>query len=280
MDSELLPPLKQTLWGRLAVANFFLGGAGAGAYLVAVSLSGFSATPWLRVASILGALLVLGGFLSVAAEAGRPLRGPRVLRMLRTSWMSRELWAGGAFIGLAALDALRPWLGWRLAAALAALLFALAQGWILERCRGVAAWNAPLLPPVFGASALVSGAGVLGLVYPFVSRDGDPERLMLGAAGLILLSGLVWTSFLTWPGDGAFRGATATLREDSAILGIFVIGHLLPLGLLMLQFKMPALLPAAAFLAGAGILFGQLQAKARLILRAGTLRPITLANLT
>src|SRR3990172_13029872 len=100
MDTELLPPLKQTLWGRLAVVNFFLGGAGAGAYLVAVSLTGFSATPLARVALTLGPLLVLAGFLAVAVEAGRPLRGAQVLRMAEPSWMSREAWAGGAFIAL------------------------------------------------------------------------------------------------------------------------------------------------------------------------------------
>ena len=50
MDAELIPPIRQTLWGRLAVANFFLGGAGAGVYLVAVLLSAFSATPLARLA--------------------------------------------------------------------------------------------------------------------------------------------------------------------------------------------------------------------------------------
>jgi hypothetical protein len=37
---------------------------------------------------------VLAGFAAVAGEAGRPLRGPRVLWKVRTSWMSRELWIG------------------------------------------------------------------------------------------------------------------------------------------------------------------------------------------
>src|SRR3989304_771349 len=94
LDTELMPPLRQTLWGRLAVGNFFLG------------------------------------------------RG------------------GGAFIALAALDLVAPWVGWRLAAAPVALLFVLAQGWVLSNCRGVLAWNVPILPPLFLASARVSGAGV------------------------------------------------------------------------------------------------------------------------
>lgn len=278
MDAELLPPLKQTLWGRLAVANFLLGGAGAGLYVVVLALSRFSVGPVVRSAMILAALLVLAGFLCVAVEAGRPLRGPRVLRMARTSWMSRESWVGGAFVALAAVDLVRPWLGWRLAAALAALIFALAQGWVLRNCRGVAAWNVPLLPPVFLASSLVSGAGVLGLAAPVGGLGA--ERLAVGTIGLILLSGLAWGVYLTVPRGSAFREGTAVLRQDMAILGIFVVGHVVPLVVLVVGLRSPQYFFAAAFLAGAGILIGQLQAKAWLILRAGLLRPITISNLS
>jgi DMSO reductase anchor subunit len=277
VDAELLPPLKQTLWGRLAVANFFLGGAGAGAYLIGVFLFWGSAAPPLRAVSVLGPLLVLAGFLAVAAEAGRPLRGPRVLLRVTSSWMSRELWAGGAFVGLVALDQVWPASGVRLAAAVAALSFVLAQGFILRQCRGVAAWNVPIVPLVFVASALASGAGVVGTAIALTPVA--PDRLALTTAGLLVLNGFVWTLYLSWPGDGAFRRATATLREDSAILGIFVLGHLLPLGLLLLQFRAPGLAPAAVFVAGVGILIGQLQGKAWLVLRAATLRPITMGNL-
>jgi formate-dependent nitrite reductase membrane component NrfD len=274
MDTELLPPLKQTLWGRLAVANFFLGGAGAGAYLVAVSLAGFSATPLTRLALTLGPLLVLAGFLSVAVEAGRPLRGPKVLRMAETSWMSRESWAGGAFIALAALDLLWPWAGWRVAAAPAALFFVLAQGWVLRNCRGVLAWNVPILPLLFLASALASGAGVLCLTAALGS--GDADRLQLATVALILLSGVAWVAYSVWPGNRTFRQLAGGLLEDSAVLGIFIVGHLLPLALLALGRRSPALAAVATALAGVGILIGQLQAKARLILKMGVLRPITL----
>lgn len=277
MDTELIPPIKQTLWGRLAVANFFLGGAGAGAYLVTVPLSAVSATPLATLASAVGPLLVLAGFLGVAVEAGRPLRGPKVLRMAETSWMSRESWAGGAFIALAALDYLRPWAGWRLTATLAALFFVLAQGWVLSHCRGVAAWNVPALPFLFLVSALVSGAGVAGVAAPFAS--GHADRLLVETLGLILLSGFAWIAYSYWPGDSAFRRATAILREDSAVLGIFIIGHVLPLVVLVVGLRSPAFVMAAVMLAGAGILIGQLQAKAWLILKMGLLRPITLNNL-
>lgn len=265
METELIPSVKQTLWGRLAVANFFFGGAGAGAYLVALSLPWVSATPLDRSALALGPLLVLAGFLSVAVEAGRPLRGPRVLTMVGSSWMSRESWAGGAFVALAALDFLAPWAGWRLAAAVAALFFVLAQGWVLGHCRGVMAWNVPILPLVFLVSALASGAGILGLLTPVGSRA--PERLALQMAALIVLSGFAWIVYSVW------------LRQDSAVLGIFIVGHLLPLVILVVGLRSPAYASVAAALAGVGVLIGQLQAKAWLILKMGVLRPITIAGL-
>lgn len=277
MDMVLLPPLRQTLWGRLAVANFFLGGAGAGAYLVAAALSDFPAAPPVGRAGILGPLLVLAGFLSVAVEAGHPLRGPRVFLRLSTSWMSRESWAGGAFVTLAALDLLRPWAGWRIGAALAAVAFVLAQGWVLRHCRGIMAWSVPLLPPVFLASALASGAAVLGVAAPLWPAGG--ARLAAATAAVVLLSALAWIAYGAWPRVRAFGRAGAGLRETATGLGVFFVGHALPLFLLALAFGSPAFAVAGLALAGVAGLAGQLQAKAWLILRAGELRPITLDRL-
>ena len=55
---------------------------------------------------------------AAAAEAGRPLRGPRVLARLATSWMSRELLAGAAFAVLGAAEFVVPGPAPRLLAAL------------------------------------------------------------------------------------------------------------------------------------------------------------------
>ncbi|MBI1893082.1 MAG: dimethyl sulfoxide reductase anchor subunit [Candidatus Rokubacteria bacterium] len=102
----ILPAERQKLWGPLAVANFVLGGMGAGAYVTASLLSGLS--PPGRLVGAASVLPVVIGFLCVAVEAGRPFRGPNVLRMVRSSWMSRELWAGGAFILFVLADMVVP----------------------------------------------------------------------------------------------------------------------------------------------------------------------------
>jgi phenylacetyl-CoA:acceptor oxidoreductase subunit 2 len=274
MREELLAPIGQTLWGRLAVANFFLGGAGAGAYVVAAVAAGLAPGPLLRLASYAGALLVAAGFLSVAVEAGRPLRGARVLRKAGSSWMSRESWLGGLFVGLVGLALLWPWAGWRAGAVLAALGVALAQGEVLRHCRGVAAWSVGMLPAVFVASSLASGAGVLALAGAIL--PGEVAPLVPATGGLVLLSGLAWAAYLAWPAGAAFREASAPLRGEPALLGVFVVGHLLPLALLGLAAVAVPFAPAVTAAAGAAVLAGQLQAKAWLILRAGALRPITL----
>src|SRR3972149_3283401 len=95
---ELIPATPQRLWGKPAVANFALGGLGAGLYLAAVVEVWLGAPGAVNVASWLGPVLVLAGFVAVATEAGRPLRGPRVLTRLRTSWMSRAPGGGGVFL--------------------------------------------------------------------------------------------------------------------------------------------------------------------------------------
>jgi hypothetical protein len=108
---------------------------------------------------------------------------------------------------------------------------------------------------------------------------GQTARLTLGAAGLVVMSAVLWAVYLAWPGGSAFRSATAPLRTDHGLLGIFVVGHFLPLLMLALGFSLPAAAPLATALSGVGILLGQLQSKAWLILRAGTLRPITISSL-
>src|SRR3990170_4564830 len=160
-----LGPVAQTAWERLAVANFFLGGAGGGLYVVAAILRGLDPQPGAAVAfetaGLLGPALVVIGFLAVAAEEGRPLRGANVLLNLRLSWMSRELAAGLSFIVLAGTDRLYPNSPLEWPAVAAAVAFVVSQGFILREARGVPAWNLKVIPLLFLTSGCLAGAGVL-----------------------------------------------------------------------------------------------------------------------
>ncbi len=259
----ILPAERQKLWGPLAVANFVLGGMGAGAYVMATFLSGFFRLP--RLIIVVSILLVVLGFLCVSVEAGRPFRGPNVLRKIGSSWMSRELWAGGAFVGLALVDMVAPAFWLRLLSLVAALLFILCQGLILFDARGIPAWNHPLVPVLFLTSGLLTGAAFLAMI------DGMAGRSALPTAGLIGLNVFVWVGYLIQPRDRAFRDATRPLRGGMALAGILGLGHVVPLAVLAVGGSAGSLLVSVFALLG-GILL-----KASLVLRAGQFRPVAFA---
>jgi DMSO reductase anchor subunit len=275
---ELIPAQRQRLWGWQAVANFTLGGVGAGLYGTAVLAAGFERTPAVALSSWLAPLLVLAGFVAVAGEAGRPLRGPRVLWKVRTSWMSRELWIGAAFVLLIAADIAFPLRIHRAQALAAAVLLALAQGMILRRSRGIAAWDAAVMPWLFLLSAAVSGAGAYMLLEVLAGRTVPPAVL---AAGILLVILTFWAgrAYVSTPAGHAFRDATASLRDGAAGRLAAGLGGALPLGALAVALASPPTAATAAALAGLAMVAGQAYLKTELIVRAGLLRPITVANL-
>jgi DMSO reductase anchor subunit len=273
---EVIPPPRQTLWGWPAVVNFVLGGLGAGWYIVAALAAGLERSPSVMAASWVAPVLVLAGFAAVAAEAGRPLRGPRVLTRLRTSWMSRELLAGIVFVALVAADLAFPLRLHRAQAVVAAVLLALAQGFMVRRARGVTAWDVPLMPLLFLLSALLSGSGAYLLVDALAGRSPIPA--VIGVTLLLIVGAfVVWARYLAWTSEAAYRRAIAPLREGRSAVVIDGAGYGLPLLLGLLALAAPAVAGPLVGLAGALLVAGQGYAKARLILAAGHLRPITLA---
>lgn len=278
MTGELIPPVRQALWGAPAVANFALGGLGAGFYSAAVLAAGFRDPAAISLAAWLGPVLVLAGFAAVASEAGRPLRGARVLARIRTSWMSRELLLGLVFAALAAAELARPSPVLRGLAALVALAFAWAQGLIVRRARAVTAWDVPAMPAVFLTSSLASGAGLL--IAEASLRGRGPTAA--GLAGALLALGAAaaaWAGYLTWSRDPEFARATRALREGRIALGIAAGAYIAPAVLLSLAVALDGRAPAASLLAGALMVAGQVEAKRALILTAGHLRAITLPGL-
>ena len=275
---EMIPSRRQALWGWPAVLNFALGGLGAGLYVVAVAAAGFGRSPAVTAAAWLGPLLVLAGFVAVATEAGRPFRGPRVLTRVGTSWMSRELWIGGAFVLFAATDLAFPLRLHRALAVAAALALAVAQGFIVRRARGVTAWDVPLMPLLFLLSSLISGSGLYLAIEVISGRH--PNEVVLGSVLVLLATGLiVWTRYLRWSREAAFVEAIAPLATARGVRFIAGGGYTAPLALTALGVLLPTLAPLAFLAAGALMMTAQFGAKALLILAAGQFRPITLAGL-
>jgi DMSO reductase anchor subunit len=273
----VIPPAPQRLWRTPAVVNFVSGGLGAGLYAAATAATAGDRTPALALASAVGPALVLLGFAAVALEAGRPLRGLRVLARPGTSWMSRELWLGGGF----ALFAAAAW-RWdlRLApvAAVLALALAAAQGGILRAARAVPAWSRPWMPLVFVASAAASGAAALVLVEAWL---GDVPASRLGGLLLAVAAhAAVWWACLTSGDDPAARESLAPLAGRRGLLLVAGAGALGPTTLVGLALLAPGY--ARPLAAGAGLLVILALAGAKVVLlrQAGRLRPITLALVT
>jgi len=275
---ELIPAQRQILWGWQAVVNFTLGGIGAGLYGTAVLAAGFERGPAVALASWLAPLLVLAGFAAVAAEAGRPLRGPRVLWKVRTSWMSRELWIGGVFVLLIAADIAFPLRIHRAQALAAAILLALAQGMILRRSRGIAAWDVAVMPWLFLFSAAVSGSGAYLFLEVLAGRVVAPAVIVASLVLLVAALGLD-RAYVFTPAGHTFREATASLRDGRAGRVGVGVGTVIPLGALAVALASPAVAAPAVALAGLAMVAGQAHFKAELILRAGLLRPITVPTL-
>jgi phenylacetyl-CoA:acceptor oxidoreductase subunit 1 len=290
---ERQPPTLQTSWHGLAVSNFFFGTAGTGLYLLSTLLSpsGVRQAPlldWSRSApmwtapaegwpalsqwaGLFGPLLVAIGLLSVAAEAGRPLRGFNVLRNLRRSWMARE----SAFAMLFMLLALgevslwpHPALKWT--ATVAGLGVTLSQGLILSKAKGVPAWNVRIMPLLFVSSGALAGAGILLLFASATGSSAGKLWLVPLGLGLCLADWAVWHLYLaTPPKTATFSDAVAVLRRPAYSWSIVGLGHGVPALLLALAWGGAG--DWALLLAGTAILAGALMAKFALVRKAGFL---------
>lgn len=186
-------PMLQRQWDARAATNFVAGGAGAG-LIVAAFADG--ARGWAMALALAGGLLLVGvGLLAVWLEIGRPSRALNVFRNPRTSWMSREAWAGVALFVFAAYAAWRYVEGTSAAAALGAiaaalaLLFAYCQGRILRAARGIPAWRSPATPALVVATALAEGFGLWTFACA-ASGLALPNGALLGA--LVLARWFAW----------------------------------------------------------------------------------------
>src|SRR5262249_34413895 len=154
-------------------------------------------------------------------------------------------------------------------------LLVLAQGLIVSGARGVIAWNVALMPGLFLLSSLVSGAGAYLIIEAV--RGRAPRTALLGVVMTLLVAGFItWARYLTYSADDLFVRAVTALRDGPGSLFIARGGYLLPFALVALGVSVPSIAPAALAVAGVLMIAAQCYAKARLILSAGLLRPITL----
>jgi polysulfide reductase chain C len=299
MDPKFNGQLQRD-WGWLIAAYLFLGGIGAGAYVIA-ALNGFSGSGLGAVTTIglwIGFPAVLVGTLFLIADLGTPSRAILAGMKPKTSWIARGTWIISIFLVLSFLHLVLDRFttvgdsaGGRMlidVIATLGILFAVGTaaytGILLSASKGIPFWRSGTVPVVFVISALVTGhfAIMLGMIL-FV--DGilfDALRTMaLEAVVLVVLEVLAIAFFL----QGAYRepdsreSAQRILRKRLFVVGYFILGLAVPLVLMSILYRSPE--PGGIYFYGSvGALLGLIGGVAlrQAILICGTLPTLNIAG--
>lgn len=172
--------------------------AAAGASLFALPLGGG------RALAAVVVLMVTAGMLASVAHLARPLRAPRSLTHLGSSWLSREILAVSAFWALAALWLVCELGGfpWSTAARgfhVAAIVVGIVLLWVIARAyrvHGQPAWDGSDTFWELVAGALGSGGAVAAAVAAGQGIAGFGGTLPLMLLGVVALIGLASSSAL------------------------------------------------------------------------------------
>ena len=241
---------RQHSWGWQVVMDVFLGGIGAGLFLVSFLLDQiYGPTRLTNVGSIIGPLLVLVGIFFLLIEVGKPFNAPRAFLNYGTSWMSRGVILQPMLIGLGLLYALLPYgfTDFKTAAAgvvigsvaaLLAVLVGIYHGFLFSQARGIALWNNPLLPMLYFVSALAGGAGILLLISPIfdmgviLSQLGALVAIELVLICLVLVS--MWLMAEVRP-SRAYRESLKRLITPNFVGVSLFVGNGVPLVILIIS---------------------------------------------
>ena len=285
VETEVISATKQREWTWPAAANFILGGAGAGFYLLSFLNMVFERDLSLTAQPVLFgmlALLIMGlGFVFLITEAGRPFRGRYLLCHLQTAWISRETLAITFFAPAVLLDQFLPHPFFKTWAALAALAFMITQGFIVYSSRAVPTWNVSIMPLFFISSGLTSGSGMALLLaaHGMLPIGG---ALVLISLLCVIFNLIIWFLYLRCSSAFDFRSATQALNRPFMTFIIIVLGHAFPI-LILLLFQilsflgMEEALPGTIVMAsGIAVIIGVAAQKAGIILSAGITRKVVL----
>ena len=172
--------------------------AAAGASLFALPLSG----GWALAAVVV--LMVTAGMLASIAHLARPLRAPRSLAHLGSSWLSREILVVSAFWALAVLWLVCelggfPWTTTARGFHIAAVVVGVVLLWVIARAyrvHGQPAWDGSDTFWELVAGALGSGGTVAAAVVAGQGIVGFGGTLPLMLLGVVALIGLASSSAL------------------------------------------------------------------------------------
>lgn len=235
-DSFEISFIKQNDWASGELIAFYLGGVGAGLYVISQFI-GFSAG------------LLFGFFLAAICKnvahmksASHPKRAFRALFRPHASWISRGALFVIFFAVFGALDITQKlgWIHWSgfQAALFASLAFSSAVlvmiylGFLMAGARAIPLWHSPLVPAIFLSYSLTLGAGAAAVLYPLMGNGSmDPlARLLLLTASITLFLVVMQLIVLNDSGKAAMHTVRLLTRET---LKWFFMGGVLMGGLIL-----------------------------------------------
>lgn len=236
-------------WKIWEVLAFYLGGVGAGLYVVAQFVG---MTSGLVVGYV---LVVFGKNLAHLLASSRPERSIRAFANLRTSWISR----GAFFILLFALFGsidIAARLGWiggggesmgKAVAFLAGVCAAMVMvyiGFVMAQSRIIPLWHSPLLPVTLLSYSLALGTALAGII---VVLRGDTGTA--GTLNLMLFITTALTMFLIIMQVLVLRSSSKTAQISVELLTTGRLRGMFLGGVLIIGLGVPIVITAYSYFA-------------------------------
>lgn len=232
----------QTDWvegrGIFLILAFYLGGLGAGLYIISLYFNFFAGM-------VTGFLIVLIGKSGAhLIYLGKPLRAWRGFAKPQTSWISRGLITILIFLIPAALQlgAVRSWLPWtgdnlalQVFVFIGAFVLMAYTGFALSAVRAIPAWNTSMMPVLFITYSILGGAGlglgILALVQNKVNMHLLETIVICMLIIVAILMGIyLWATYYTTPAGN--RSVIEMIKGRASpffLVGVVVLGMVVPI---------------------------------------------------
>jgi formate-dependent nitrite reductase membrane component NrfD len=252
VDQFIIGFKTQKWWGTLAAIDFFLGGTGAGTFILSMYLG-------IPSGMLLGWIAVALGAIALLVDLGRPDRFIRAYSQVGRSWISRGVVFTMIFLIFGILRMAPEWLTglpWGgstglgtaigIVATLGALGVMMYTGLLLSQSPSIPFWNTTLLPLLFTLYGFTCGAGVLLTLSPVLGGSAGSYRsaITVGVALLSTSLAFLWIYVLT------MATSTVAARESVRILVKGGLSILFLVGVTVVGLVVPIILTASVYLAG------------------------------
>jgi formate-dependent nitrite reductase membrane component NrfD len=246
IDEFTVEARTQKEWKWLIATAFFLGGVGAGQFIIS-ALQGFWAgmvVAWL--------IVVVGKGTAHVLYLGRPLRAWRAFARPGRAWISRgmiciTIFAVFSLLHMAPGVEVFSGLPWdagtgfgqfvKVVTILSALGVMVYTGFVMAYSPSIPFWNTSLLPILFIVYGFSGGLGLNFLTAAFGAQlPGDAKLLEVAAIGLLTLTAVIIVSYV----GSMFKSTTGSREAVHALVwgesalpfwgGAILLGILIPLG--------------------------------------------------